>query len=106
MPRISVSSSITYCCVVFVFASLFPLALPFNYYCGCDYLWFRLFYQFWFSLFSYSAHTLFDNKFELVICNLGSKRSRCFTHYLNIQLVLERVHLLWFNYLIAILDPI
>ena len=25
----------------------------------------------YFSLFSYSAHTLFDNKLELVICNLG-----------------------------------
>ena len=24
-----------------------------------------------FSLFSYSAHTLFDNKLELVFCNLG-----------------------------------
>ena len=31
----------------------------------------RFFYQFYFSLFSYSAHTLFDNKLELVICNLG-----------------------------------
>ena len=29
--------------VVLVFASLFPLSLPFNYCCGCDYLWFRLF---------------------------------------------------------------
>ena len=45
--------------------------MPFNYCCGCDYFWFRLFYQFYFSLFSYSAHTLFNNKLELVICNLG-----------------------------------
>ena len=35
------------------------------------------------SLSSYSAHTLLDNKLELVIW--GSKCSRCFTHYLNIQ---------------------
>ena len=28
-----------------------------------------------------------------------------FLHYLNFQLVSERVHLLWFNYLSAILDP-
>ena len=71
MPRTSVSSSITHCCVVFVFASLFPLSLPFNYYCGCDYLWFILFYQLCISLWSCSACILFDNKFELVTCNLG-----------------------------------
>ena len=29
------------------------------------------FINFVFSLFSYFAHTLFDNKLELVICNLG-----------------------------------
>ena len=46
MPRDSVSSSITYRCVVLVFASLFPLSLSFNYCCGCDYLWFRLFIDF------------------------------------------------------------
>ena len=34
MPRTSVSSSITHRRVVFVFASLFPLSLPFNYCCG------------------------------------------------------------------------
>ena len=28
-----------------------------------------------------------------------------FLHYLNFQLISERVHLLWFNYLSAILDP-
>ena len=47
---------------------------------------------------------MFDNKLELVISNLGSKRSRCFTHYLNIQLVLERVYLFWFKYLSVIID--
>ena len=46
MPRVSVSSSITHHYFVIVFASLFPLSLPFNYYCGCDYLWFRLFIDF------------------------------------------------------------
>ena len=71
MPRISVFSSITHRYVVFVFASLFPQSLPFNFYCGCDFIWFRLFYQFRFSLCSYFAHTLFDNKLELVICKLG-----------------------------------
>ena len=30
----------------------------------------------------------------------------CFVHYLNFQLVLEQVHLLWFNYLSVILDPL
>ena len=60
-----------------------------------------------FSLCSYSVHTLFDNKLELVICNLGVLNvHRCFIHILNIQLVSERVHLLWFNYLSAILDPV
>ena len=71
MPRTSVSSSITHRCVIFVFASLFLLSLPFNYCCGCDYLWFRLFYQFCISLCSCSAHILYDNKLELVICKLG-----------------------------------
>ena len=37
------------------------------------------------SLFTFSARTLFVDKLELVICYLGSKRSRCFIHYLNIQ---------------------
>ena len=36
----------------------------------------------------------------------GFKRSRCFTHYLNIQLVSEQVHLFWFHYLSVILDPL
>ena len=47
------------------------------------------------SLYLYFTHTLFDNKFELVICNLeGLNVHRCFIHILNIQLVSERVHLL------------
>ena len=71
MLRTSISSSITHRCVIFVSASFFPQFLPFNFYCGCDFIWFRLFYQFCFSFYSYSAHTLFDNKLELVICKLG-----------------------------------
>ena len=38
--------------------------------------------------------------------NWGLNIQGCFTHILNIQLVSERVHLLWFNDLSAILDPI
>ena len=30
----------------------------------------------------------------------------CFIHYLNLQLVSERVHLLWFKYLSVIFDPL
>ena len=71
MSRTLISSLITHHCVVFVFASLFPLFLSFNYCCACDYLWFRLFYQFCISLYSCSAHILFDNKLELVIFKLG-----------------------------------
>ena len=55
---------------------------------------------------SYSAHILFDYKLMLVFFLFGGLNvHRCFTHYLNFQLVSERVHLLWFNYLSAILDP-
>ena len=60
-PRTSVSSSITHRCVVFVFTSLFPYSLPFNFCCGCDFIWFGLFYQLCFSLCSYFAHTLLDS---------------------------------------------
>ena len=49
---------------------------------------------------------MFDIKLELVICKLGSKHSKVFLHYLNFQLVSERVHLLWFKYLSVILDPL
>ena len=70
-PRASVSSSITHRCVVLVFASLFPLSLPFNFCYGCDFIWFRLFINSIISLYSFSAHTLFDIKLELVIYKLG-----------------------------------
>ena len=49
---------------------------------------------------------MFDIKLELVSYKLGSKHSRCFIHYLNIQLISERVRLLWFKYLSVILDPL
>ena len=62
--------------VVLVFASLFPLSLPFNYCCDC--LWFRLFIDSIISLCSCSAHLLFDIKLELIFLLLGSKRSRVF----------------------------
>ena len=58
--------------IVLVFASLFPLSLPFNYYCDCDYLWFRLFIDSIISLCSCSAHLLFDDiKLELIIYKSG-----------------------------------
>ena len=53
MPRASVSSSITPRAVDVI---LFGL----DYFINSD-----------LSLCSYSAHTLFDNKLELIICNLG-----------------------------------
>ena len=95
MPRVrvSVSSSITHRCVVLVFASLFPLSLPFNYCCGCDYLWFRLFIN------SVLAYVHVPNIYCLMIClnwyfvNWGLNVQGCFTHILNIQLVSKRVHL-------------
>ena len=67
-----------------MFASLFPLSLPFNYCCDCDYLWFRLFIDSIISLCSCSAHLLFDIKLELIFLLLGSKRSRVF--YTHIEL--------------------
>ena len=84
-PRVSVSSSITHRCVILVFASLFPLSLPFNYCSSCDYLWFRLFID------SVLAYVHVPHKYCLIIslnwlfANWGSKSSRCFIHYLNIQ---------------------
>ena len=71
--------------VVLVFASLFPLSLPFNYCYDCDYLWFRLFIDSIISLCSCSAHLFFDIKLELIFLLLGSKRSRVF--YTHIELV-------------------
>ena len=61
MLRVSVSSSITHRCVVLMFASLFPLSLPFNYCCGCDYLWFRLFVN------SILAYVYVSHKYCLII---------------------------------------
>ena len=74
----SVSSSIKHRYVVFVFASLFPLSLPFNYCCDCHFLWFRLFIDSIIRLCSCSAHLLFDIKLELIFLLLESKRSRVF----------------------------
>ena len=42
--------------VVLVFASLFPLSLPFIFCCECDFNWFRLFINFVLSFCSCSAH--------------------------------------------------
>ena len=103
-PRALVSSLITHRCVVLMFASLFPLSLPFNYCYGCDYLWFRLFIN------SVLAYVYVPHVYCLIISlnwyfvNWGLNIQGCFTHILNIQLVSERVHLLWFNYFSAILD--
>ena len=69
-PRSSVSSLITHCCVVLVFASLFPyLCLLFS---AMDVIlnWPRLFISIY-SLCSFSAHFVFDIKLEFVIFNLG-----------------------------------
>ena len=70
MPRASISSSITHRCVVLVFASLFLyLCLLFS---AMDVIlnWLRLFINSRLSLFTFSAHTLFIDKLELVICYL------------------------------------
>ena len=60
MPRASVSSSITHCCVVLVFASLFlSLCLLFS---VMDVIlnWLRLFINSVYSLCSFSTHFVFD----------------------------------------------
>ena len=75
MPRASVSSSITHCCVVLVFASLFPyLCLLFS---TMDVIlnWLRFFINFVYSLCSFSTHFVFVIKLELVILIWGSKDS-------------------------------
>ena len=74
-PRASVLSSITHHCVVLVFEALFPyLCLLFS---TVDVIlnWLRLFINSVYSLCSFSAHFMFVIKLELVIFNLGSKRS-------------------------------
>ena len=75
MPRASVSSSITHCCVVLVFASLFLyLCLSFS---AVDVIlnWLRLFINSVYSLCSFSAHFVFVIKFELVFLIWESKHS-------------------------------
>ena len=70
-PRVSVSFSITHCCVVLVFAFLFPyLCLLFS---AVDVIlnWFRLFINLVYSLCSFSAHFVFVIKLELVNFDLG-----------------------------------
>ena len=87
-PKISISSSITHRCVVLVFASLFLLSLTFNYCCGCDYLWFRLFIN------SVLAYVYVQHIYCLIISlnwyfvNWGLNVQGCFTHILNIHLLL------------------
>ena len=71
MLRALVSSSITHCCVILVFASLFPyVCLLFS---AVDVIlnWLRLFINFVYSLCSFSAHFVFVLKLELVIFYLG-----------------------------------
>ena len=71
MSRASVSSSITHCCVVLVFASLFPyLCLLFSA-MGMILNWLRLVINSVYSLCSFFAHFVFDTWLELVIFNLG-----------------------------------
>ena len=55
------------------------------------------------DFFTYSVLAYFHSLGNLLIGGLNVHR--CFTHYLNIQLVSEHVHLLWFNYVSEILDP-
>ena len=59
-------------CVVLVFASLFPLSLPFIFCYGCDFNWLRLFINSVYSLCSFSAHFVFVINLELVILFLGA----------------------------------
>ena len=64
------------------------------------------FYQFCFSLFHIPHIHCLIISLNWYFVIWGSKRLRYFTHYLNIQLVLEQVHLLWFIYLSVIVDPV
>ena len=69
--RALVSSLITHCCVVLVFASLFLyLCLLFSA-VGVIINWLRLFINSVYSLCSFSAHFVFVIKLELVFFNLG-----------------------------------
>ena len=70
-PRVSVSSSITYRCVVLVFASLFPyLCLLFS---AVDMIlnWLKLFINSVYRLCSFSTYFVFVIKLEFVVFNLG-----------------------------------
>ena len=71
MPGASVSSSITHCCVVLVFTSLFLQYLPFIFCYGCDFNWLRLFTNSVYSFCSFSINLLFVIKLELVFLLLG-----------------------------------
>ena len=70
MPSTLVFSLITHHRVIFVFAYFFHFSLPFNYYCNCDLLWFRMCYLFKFSLYSYFTYILFNYKLISVIFKL------------------------------------
>ena len=104
-PRASVSSSITHCYVVFLFASFFLTLLAFI--LLLCYIELRVIYLFICSLSLYSALSISQSKiYGAVICNLGSKQLLCCHTFQNIQLVSKWVHLFWFSYLSVILNPI
>ena len=71
MLRALVSSSITHCCVILVFASLFPYVCLLFSAVDMTLNWLRLFINFVYSLCSFSAHFVFVLKLELVIFYLG-----------------------------------
>ena len=73
--RASVSSLITYCCVVLVFASLFPYLCLLFFAMDVVLNWLRLFINSVYSLCSFSAHFVFIIKLEFVILFWGSKHS-------------------------------
>ena len=70
-PRALVSSLITHCCVVLVFASLFPYLCLLFFSVDVIINWLRLFINSVYSLCSFSAHFVFVIKLELVFFNLG-----------------------------------
>ena len=71
MPRASVSSSITHRYVVLVFASLFPYLCRLFFAIDVILNWLRLFINFVYRLYSFSAYFVFVIKLELVILFLG-----------------------------------
>ena len=78
-PKASISSSITYRCIVLVFASLFPYLCFLLSVVDVILNWLRLFINSVYSLYSFSTHFVFVIKLELVILFWGSKRSVYFT---------------------------